>query len=125
MHYFRRAVLERLVPAGWYVDSQEPITTADSEPEPDVIVAHGNIYDYLDHHPSPEELALVVEVADAPFGAIRASKSNFMPKPTFLYIGSLTFPNSSVKFTVSPQGQQKSQPIINTTSITYPIPCPW
>src|SRR6476469_4194244 len=27
--------LERLIPSGWYVDSQEPITTIDSEPEPD------------------------------------------------------------------------------------------
>src|SRR5436190_15644434 len=36
-HRVRRA-LERLVAVGWYVDSQEPITLPDSEPEPDVVV---------------------------------------------------------------------------------------
>src|SRR5438105_9467158 len=46
-----RQVLERLVPAEWYVDSQEPITTDDSEPEPDVVVVRGETRHYLDRHP--------------------------------------------------------------------------
>lgn len=59
-----RRVLEALIPADWYVDSQEPITTADSEPEPDIVVVRGDTRDYLDRHPGPADLALVVEVAD-------------------------------------------------------------
>lgn len=59
-----RSALEQIVPAGWYVDSQEPITTADSEPEPDVMVVRGNTRDYLDRHPAPQDLALVIEMAD-------------------------------------------------------------
>jgi Uma2 family endonuclease len=59
-----RQALEHAVPADWYVDSQEPITTADSEPEPDVVVVRGDTRQYLDRHPGPEDLALVVEVAD-------------------------------------------------------------
>ena len=57
--------LERVVPDDWYVDSQEPITTSDSEPEPDIVVVQGDTRQYLDRHPGPRELALVVEVADA------------------------------------------------------------
>lgn len=34
-----RVALEALAPHGWYVDAQEPIVTADSEPEPDVAIA--------------------------------------------------------------------------------------
>src|ERR1051326_582564 len=30
-----RRCLERLLPAGWYLDSQEPIACPESEPEPD------------------------------------------------------------------------------------------
>jgi Uma2 family endonuclease len=56
--------LERLVPAEWYVDSQEPITTDDSEPEPDVVVMRGETRHYLDHHPGPNDVGLVIEVAD-------------------------------------------------------------
>jgi Uma2 family endonuclease len=59
-----RRALEAVVPAGWYVDTQEPITLDDSEPEPDVMVVRGEARHYLDHHPGPGELALVVEVAE-------------------------------------------------------------
>jgi Uma2 family endonuclease len=60
-----REALERLVPDGWYVDSQEPVTTDDSEPEPDVMVVRGSRWGYRDRHPGPRDLALVVEVSDA------------------------------------------------------------
>jgi Uma2 family endonuclease len=59
-----REALEQVLPEGWYVDSQEPITLLDSEPEPDVIVVRGNTRQYLDRHPGPQDLALVIEVAD-------------------------------------------------------------
>ena len=36
-----------------------------SEPGPDVVVTRGGRDDYEDHHPGPEEVALVVEVADS------------------------------------------------------------
>jgi Uma2 family endonuclease len=69
-----RQALERLIPDGWYVDSQEPITTADSEPEPDITVVRGDTLDYLDRHPSPHEVGLVVEVADATLQRDRGTK---------------------------------------------------
>lgn len=57
--------LEAVVPAGWYVDAQEPITLIDSEPEPDVMIVRGDTRDYRDRHPGPEDVALIVEVADS------------------------------------------------------------
>ena len=52
------------MPTDWYVDSQEPIMTMDSEPEPDIPVIRGDTCQYADHHSGPEDVALVVEVAD-------------------------------------------------------------
>ena len=72
--YRTRRALDRLVPAGWYVDAQEPITTADSEPEPDVAVIRGNDDDYVDRHPRHDEVALVVEVADSTLQQDRTTK---------------------------------------------------
>lgn len=69
-----RQALEHLISDGWYVDSQEPITTADSEPEPDVTVVRGTRLDYLDRHPYPYEVGLVVEVADATLQRDRSTK---------------------------------------------------
>ncbi len=57
--------LEGVLPAGWHVETQEPITLEDSEPEPDVLVVRGDPFEFTDRHPGPEDLGLVVEIADA------------------------------------------------------------
>ena len=59
-----RICLERVVLAAWSVDAQEAITTSDSEPEPDVSVVRGDTAELLDRHPTPDEVGLVVEIAD-------------------------------------------------------------
>ena len=66
--------LEQAVKSGWYVDSQEPITTADSEPEPDVCIVRGDTSDYPDRHPGPDDVGLVVEVADTTLERDRSLK---------------------------------------------------
>jgi len=60
-----RRCLNGLLPVGWSVDSQEPVTTPDSEPEPDVAVIRGLREDYVERHPGPLDVGLVVEVADS------------------------------------------------------------
>ena len=69
-----REALAQLVPVGWYVDAQEPITTSDSEPEPDVVIVRGDRRQYRDRHPGPAEVALVVEVADSTLQRDRTMK---------------------------------------------------
>jgi Uma2 family endonuclease len=69
-----RQALERLLPEGWYVPSQEPITTRDSEPEPDLMIVRGEPREYLDHHPAPEDVALIIEVADTSLRRDRGTK---------------------------------------------------
>lgn len=66
--------LRPILPVGWRVSSQEPISLVDSEPEPDVVVVFGGIRLYLDHHPGPKDIAIVVEVADATLRQDRHSK---------------------------------------------------
>jgi len=60
-----RIALERAVPSGCYVDSPSPITLADSEPEPDVVIVLGSDSDYCHRHPGPEDILLLVEVSDS------------------------------------------------------------
>jgi Uma2 family endonuclease len=59
-----RTALESILPPGWYVDSQEPITLSNSEPEPDIVVVRGDTRQYLDRHPGAEDIAMVIEVSD-------------------------------------------------------------
>jgi Uma2 family endonuclease len=58
-------LLQRSLPEGWHVRNQEPITLADSEPEPDLSVVRGARGKYLAQHPGPGDIALVVEVSDS------------------------------------------------------------
>jgi len=69
-----RMAIESILPSGWYVDSQEPIALFDSEPEPDVVVVRGDTRQYLDRHPGPEDIALVVEVSDTTLQRDRSLK---------------------------------------------------
>jgi Uma2 family endonuclease len=50
--------------AGYFVHSQDPITTLESEPEPDIAIIEGEEDDYLDHNPPPKKVKLVMEVSD-------------------------------------------------------------
>jgi Uma2 family endonuclease len=54
--------LSSIIPPGWYVDSQEPITLEDSEPEPDAVIVRGDTRLYRDRHPGPADVAIVIEV---------------------------------------------------------------
>ncbi len=70
-------LLIHLVPPGWFVDAQEPVTLDDGEPEPDVAVIRGNRRQYLeqDRHQGPAETALAVEVADSSLGFDQTHKA--------------------------------------------------
>lgn len=69
-----RLALTQVIPSGFYVDTQEPIATLDSEPEPDVSVIRGGPRDYLDRHPAASDVCLVVEVADTSLRRDRETK---------------------------------------------------
>ncbi len=70
-----RKTIEAILPNGWTYRVQEPITLADGEPEPDGAVVQGSLGDYLRRHPSPAEIALVIEVADSTLSQDRGIKS--------------------------------------------------
>jgi Uma2 family endonuclease len=74
-----RAV-QALLPAGWHVEIEKPvrIPQRDSMPEPDVAVVRGDIDDYLDLDPGPDDLALVVEVSYSTVRADRALAATYL-----------------------------------------------
>jgi Uma2 family endonuclease len=49
----------------WYLAIQAPITLADSEPEPDLVIARGPDSRYEKRHPGPGDVVLVIEVGDS------------------------------------------------------------
>jgi Uma2 family endonuclease len=63
------------VPTDWVVRIQSAITTKESEPEPDVVVARGPARRYKKSHPHPKDIALLVEVADTTLAYDRSFKA--------------------------------------------------
>ena len=64
LHLLANALRDRLGTSA-LVRTQDPIHLDDfSEPEPDLAIVQGTILDYAEQHPSPEQIYLVVEVAD-------------------------------------------------------------
>jgi Uma2 family endonuclease len=63
------------------VYTQDPIQLNDfSEPEPDVAVVRLDPLDYADHHPTPSEVYLIIEVADSSFKYDRETKAKVYAK---------------------------------------------
>lgn len=55
--------------------TQDPIQLNDfSEPEPDIAVVRHDPLDYADHHPTPSEVYLIIEVADSSLKYDRETK---------------------------------------------------
>lgn len=62
------------MPAPWRIRVQSAITTAESEPEPDLAVVRGPANRYAQRHPGPEDIAIVIEVADTSMAHDRTYK---------------------------------------------------
>ena len=63
LHQFLADILRPAIPAGSYLRIEQPITCADSEPEPDLAVVRGRKEDYRQEHPRTAELVIEVCVS--------------------------------------------------------------
>ncbi len=72
--------INHVLPTGRHVRYDNPvrIPSRDSEPEPDISVARGIPDDYIEHHPNPEDLALVAEVSQWTLQADRALAETYL-----------------------------------------------
>lgn len=66
--------LLRLLPTGWVLSPQAPVTFSTSEPEPDFSIARGSEADFDTRHPEPNEVGLLVEVSDSSLSFDRTDK---------------------------------------------------
>jgi Uma2 family endonuclease len=69
------AQLGRLLPPGWFIREEKPVRIPQfDEPEPDLSLIRGQLDDYRDRHPEPEDIALLVEVSDSTLPRDRGEK---------------------------------------------------
>lgn len=67
-------LIRKLLPDEWYIRTQRAVDLDRGQPEPDIAVVRGPAGRYLSHHPSPEEIAFLVEISDTTLARDRSIK---------------------------------------------------
>jgi Uma2 family endonuclease len=115
------------VPAGYYVDAQEPLTTDESEPEPDVMIVRGQRRDYRDRHPGPRDIAVVIEVSDTTLQRDRTLKKQIYARGGIPVYWIINLPEQQIECYTQPSGPaehpdyQQRQDYHSTEHIPVPI----
>ncbi|WP_367871032.1 Uma2 family endonuclease [Luteolibacter sp. Populi] len=66
-------LLQELIPEGFTLLREDPLTFSDSEPEPDLAVVRGMETEFVDKHPSTAELVIEIAVSSAVLDREKAS----------------------------------------------------
>jgi Uma2 family endonuclease len=100
----REALARLLPPPDWHVNTQEPVTTKDSEPEPDVVAIRGDRRQYADRHPGPQDVVLIVEVADSSLRRDRVFKKRLYAAAGILVYWVVNLPEARIEVYIDPSG---------------------
>jgi Uma2 family endonuclease len=115
-------LLGRIVPPGWHIRKEAPVRIPPrNEPEPDLAIVAGSLTDYWTRHPGPDEIALVVEVAESSLDRDQGIKlAAYAAGGIRVYwIANLVDRRVEVYSQPSPQGYQTRQNYI--TGQTIPV----
>jgi hypothetical protein len=96
--------LRRVLSAGWVIRYQDPVTTTTSEPEPDLVVARGKLRDYVDRHPVPAEVGLVIEVSDTTLATDRGRKKRIYARAAIAIYWIVNLIDNQVEVYTEPSG---------------------
>jgi Uma2 family endonuclease len=99
-----REALTALLPAGYYVDDQEPITTDESEPEPDVMIVRGQRRDYRDRPAGPQDIAVVIEVSETTLQRDRTLKKRIYARSGIPVYWIINLPERQIESYTHPSG---------------------
>lgn len=97
-------LLNAMIPSGWHLRSQDPVTLTDSEPEPDLMVVRGDGHEYLNRHPHGSEIGLVVEVADSSLRRDRGIKKRIYARAGIPVYWLIDLNSRTVEVYTGPQG---------------------
>jgi Uma2 family endonuclease len=99
-----RETLGDLLPSGWYIRCQDPITTEESEPEPDIGVIRGKRSDYRGRHPRSADAGLVIEVSDTTLARDRGMKKRIYARAAIPFYWILNLLDRCIEVYSDPTG---------------------
>jgi Uma2 family endonuclease len=113
--------LAAVLPMGWFVNVQEPVTTADSEPEPVVVIVRGQRRDYRERHPSPADVVLVVEVSDTTLARDQTLKLRIYAKARIPVYWIVNLPDQQLEVYSDPIGAAYTSQTVYRAGETVPV----
>ncbi len=104
--YLVQRILGQVVPPGWFVTMQNPITLAgsSSEPEPDAIIVRGEPRDYLNRTPAAGDIALAIEVSDSTLRFDRTVKKRIYARDAVPFYWMLNLVDNRLEVFSEPEG---------------------
>lgn len=112
-----RRAIEPLLPVGFHYDPQDPVTLPDSEPEPDGAVIRGQIDDYASRHPGPDEIPLIIEVADTSLDRDRGIKLRSYARAEIAEYWIVNLVERTIEVYTDPDAQAPGGPTYRTRAI--------
>ena len=114
-----RNILEKVIPKGFIVLQESPISIKDSEPEPDISIVKGSYDDYGDEHPNTAEL--VIEVA---YSSLEddLEKANIYASANVTFYWILDIQNKKTHVFHTPKNNQYMVHTVFDSSIKIKIP---
>jgi len=103
-----RDQLQALGLAGLFVHCQNPVTTRDSEPEPDLSLVRGQRRDYRKGNPDPRKIPLIVEIADTSLGRDRGLKKRIYARANIPVYWIVNLAARQVEVYTEPSGSTKN-----------------
>jgi Uma2 family endonuclease len=96
--------LRNALPTGWRVRVRSAVTLADSEPEPDVAVVQGPIRSHINHHPGPQDTAIVVEASESTLTQDRVDKGRVYARANIPVYWIINLVDAQVEVYTDPTG---------------------
>jgi Uma2 family endonuclease len=99
-----QTAFQPLLAPTWIVRTQSSITTRDSEPEPDIVVARAPGSKYVTSHPTPKDIGLIVEVADSSLETDRGAKARLYARAKIPVYWIVNIPERRLEVYANPRG---------------------
>ena len=100
-------LINPFIPPSCFVDAQEALVAADSEPEPDVYVVHGPEAKYERRHPGPGEVEMVVEISESSLRRDRNVKKRIYARAAIPSYWVINLVGNCIEVFTQPSGNAK------------------
>jgi Uma2 family endonuclease len=92
------------VPKGWRLRNQLTVVVSDSQPEPDFAIVRGDARTYLNRHPGPADVGLIIEVADSSLLRDQRDKTRIYARAGIVCYWIVNLPDRRIEVYTQPSG---------------------